>query len=65
TRLVIVADPTIDKHVVEIEAEGTFGRLAFREEIVPTADNPKTGVLVAMAVAKTVRQMASPLVVGA
>ena len=65
TRLVIVADPTITRHVVEIEAEGTFGRLSFREEIVPTADNPKTGVLVAMAIAKTVRQMASPLVVGA
>ncbi|MGE0719127.1 MAG: aspartate dehydrogenase [Alphaproteobacteria bacterium] len=65
TRLVIVADPTIAVHVVEIEAEGTFGRFAFREEVIPTADNPKTGRLVAMAVAKTVRQMASAVVVGA
>lgn len=60
TRLVIVADPGIDMHVVEIEAEGTFGRFQFREEIIPTTDNPKTGRLVAMAVAKTVRQLASP-----
>ncbi|BBK45069.1 hypothetical protein STVA_50890 [Allostella vacuolata] len=65
TRLVIVADPGIDMHVVEIEAEGTFGRFQFREEIIPTTDNPKTGRLVAMAVAKTVRQLASPLVIGA
>lgn len=65
TRLVIIADPGIDVHVVEIEAAGTFGRFHFREEIVPTEDNPKTGRLVAMAIAKTVRQLASPLVVGA
>ena len=65
TRLVIVADPGIDVHVVEVEAEGTFGRFFFREEIIPTVDNPKTGRLVAMAIAKTVRQMASPVVVGA
>lgn len=65
TRLVIVADPGIDVHVVEIEAEGAFGRFTFREEVIPTEDNPKTGRLVAMAVAKTVRQLASPLVIGA
>ncbi|BBK34464.1 aspartate dehydrogenase [Stella humosa] len=65
TRLVIVADPGITVHVVEIEAEGHFGRFTFREEIIPTDDNPKTGRLVAMAVAKTVRQLASPLVIGA
>ncbi|WP_374448831.1 aspartate dehydrogenase [Stella sp.] len=65
TRLVIVADPGITVHVVEIEAEGTFGRFTFREEVIPTDDNPKTGRLVAMAIAKTVRQMASPVVIGA
>ncbi|MCC7273391.1 MAG: aspartate dehydrogenase [Alphaproteobacteria bacterium] len=65
TRLVIVADPTIAVHVVEIEAEGAFGRFTFREEVVPTLDNPKTGRLVAMAIAKTVRQMAGSVVVGA
>lgn len=65
TRLVIVADPGIDVHVVEIEAAGAFGRFHFREEIIPTEDNPKTGRLVAMAIAKTVRQLANPLVVGA
>ena len=65
TRLVIVADPAITDHVVEIEAAGAFGRFVFREEVRPTEDNPKTGKLVAMAVIKTLRQLASPVVIGA
>ena len=64
TELVIVADPSIRTHRVEIEAEGAFGRFSFTEEVEPTADNPKTGKLVAMAVIKTVRQLASPVVIG-
>lgn len=64
TRLVIVADPTVRDHVVTIEAEGAFGRFSFREEVRPTAENPKTGRLVAMAVLRTVRDLAAPLVVG-
>jgi len=64
TRLVIVVDPALRRHVVEIEAEGAFGRFAFIEEVEPTTDNPKTGTLVAMALIKTVRQLAAPVVVG-
>jgi aspartate dehydrogenase len=64
TVLTIVADPTITDHVVEIEAEGAFGRFRFVEEVVPSEDNPKTGRLVAMAVIKTIRQQASPVVIG-
>ena len=65
TRLVIVVDPALRRHVVEIEAEGAFGRFSFAEEVEPTAENPKTGKLVAMAVIKTVRQLAAPEVIGA
>ena len=64
TELTIIADPTITTHVIAIEAEGAFGRYRFEEEVEPTADNPKTGKLVAMAVIKTIRQLASPLVIG-
>ena len=64
TRLVIVADPGISTHVVEIEAEGAFGSFRFREDVVPTESNPKTGRLVAMAVIKSLRQLASRFVVG-
>lgn len=65
TRLVIVADPTIQNHLIELEAFGTAGRLAFTEDMRPHPDNPKTGVIVAMALAKTIRQRASSFVVGA
>lgn len=64
TRLIIVADPTIADHVVEIEARGAFGSFTFREAIRPSTANPKTGVLVAMAVTASLRRLAAPLVVG-
>lgn len=65
TRLVVIADPAIATHVVEVEAEGAFGRFRFVEDVIPTAENRKTGKLVGMAVVKTVRQFAANLVVGA
>ena len=64
THLTIIADPTIRTHVVEIEAAGAFGSFRFVEDVEPTADNPKTGKLVAMAVIKTIRQLAAPVVIG-
>jgi aspartate dehydrogenase len=64
TQLTIVADPTIQSHVIEIFAQGAFGSFRFREDVLPTAENPKTGKLVAMAVIKTLRQLAAPVVIG-
>ncbi len=65
TRVVIVADPTITTHVVELEANGTFGHFTFREDVAVSEENRKTGKLVAMAMVKSVRQLASTLVVAA
>jgi len=65
TRLVIVADPAASRHIVELEAEGAFGRFSFREEVEISETNRKTGKLVAMAMVKSVRQLASSLVVAA
>jgi aspartate dehydrogenase len=65
TRLVIVADPTIATHIVELEAHGAFGRFTFREDVAVSEENRKTGKLVAMAMVKSVRQLASTLVVAA
>jgi aspartate dehydrogenase len=64
TRLTIVADPTIQSHVIEIVAEGAFGSFRFAEDVLPTVANPKTGRLVAMAVIRTIRQLAAPVVIG-
>jgi aspartate dehydrogenase len=65
TRVVIVADPTITTHVVELDTGGAFGRFSFREDVAISEENRKTGKLVAMAMAKSVRQLASTLVVAA
>lgn len=65
TRVVIVADPTITTHIVELEAEGAFGRFTFREDVAVSQENRKTGKLVAMAMVKSVHQLASTLVVAA
>ena len=65
TRVVIVADPTITTHIVELEAQGAFGRFTFREDVAVSEENRKTGKLVAMAMVKSVRQLASTLVVAA
>ena len=65
TRVVIVADPTITTHIVELTATGAFGRFTFREDVAVSEENRKTGKLVAMAMVKTVRQLASTLVVAA
>jgi aspartate dehydrogenase len=65
TRVVIVADPTITTHIVELEAKGAFGRFTFMEDVAVSAENRKTGKLVAMAMVKSVRQLASTLVVAA
>jgi aspartate dehydrogenase len=65
TRLIIVADPAIATHQVEIAASGAFGSFRFAEDVVPSAENPKTGRLVAMALIKTVRQLRATLVIGA
>lgn len=64
TRLVIIADPTIQNHVIDLDAIGVAGRLSFREDMTPSPENPKTGVIVAMALAKMIRQRASRFVVG-
>jgi aspartate dehydrogenase len=65
TELRIIADPGIETHVVELEAEGAFGSFRFVEDVLPSDENRKTGRIVAMALTKTLRQLSSPVVYGA
>jgi aspartate dehydrogenase len=64
TELTIIADPTIQSHVIEIFAQGAFGSFRFCEDVLPTAENPKTGRLVAMAVIKSIRALTAPVAIG-
>ena len=64
THLTIYADPTIDTHVIEVSARGAFGSFRFVEDVAVAEENRKTGKIVAMAVAKTIRQLVSPVRIG-
>ena len=64
TELCVIADPTLDRNTHEVIAEGAFGELRFFIRNVPTAENPRTGELVAMSVLHCLRRRRAALVIG-
>jgi aspartate dehydrogenase len=64
TEVRVVADPSLERNRHEVVAEGDFGRMRFEIENVPTADNPRTGRLVAMSVVHTLRRRQARLQIG-
>jgi aspartate dehydrogenase len=64
TEVRIVADPTCDKNIHEIEAEGKFGKLFARMENVPSPHNPKTSYMAALSAIALLRRITASLVVG-
>lgn len=60
----LVSDPQASGPLGVIEAEGEFGTLRFEIMNVPSADNPKSGSLVAMSIIHQLRQRRGGLVVG-
>jgi aspartate dehydrogenase len=48
TEVVVMVDPAVNRNVHTVEAEGAFGSLRFEIKNVPSEQNPKTGMLVAM-----------------
>ncbi len=64
TEVRIIADPAVNRNQHEISAEGTFGRLRFEIQGIPTDQNPRTGRLVAMSIVNTLLSRREPIVVG-
>ena len=64
TRIRIYADPTVDRNTHDIVVEGEFGRLSIRIENVPSAANPRTGVLSALSTLAALRRITSHVRVG-
>jgi aspartate dehydrogenase len=64
TEVRVIADPALEHNQHEVVAEGDFGRLRFEIESVPTADNPRTGRLVAMSVVHALRRRQARLQIG-
>jgi aspartate dehydrogenase len=55
TELRVLADPFIDRNQHEFEAEGLFGTMHFQIRNVPSAENPKSASIVAMSLARALR----------
>ncbi|HMA04373.1 MAG TPA: aspartate dehydrogenase [Methanomicrobiales archaeon] len=57
-------DPSVDRNIHEIEAEGDFGEIFIRVSNVPSPDNPATSYLAALSILTLLRNLDGPLVVG-
>jgi len=56
TRVKLIADPTIDENIHEIQAVGDFGRFAFEIRGQSLPDNPRSSALAAMSVVSRLEQ---------
>jgi aspartate dehydrogenase len=63
TRLRVFADPNVTRNQHEVEVQGYFGRVRIEVENIPTS-NPKTGRIVALSIAKALRDQTAPFVIG-
>lgn len=64
TTIRIYADPTVTRNTHEIQVEGEFGRLAIKIENVPSATNPRTGVLSALSALAALKRITTHLRIG-
>jgi len=64
TMVRIIADPSADKNIHEIEVKGDFGVLRTRVENVPSPENPKTSYLAILSALATLRKLTQRTQVG-
>ena len=58
TRVRLIADPTVEQNIHEVEASGDFGNFSFRIQANPLPDNPRSSALAAMSVVSLLEQAA-------
>lgn len=63
TRVTVIADPTVDRNIHEIEVMGEFGRLQMRVENIPS-ENPRTAKLAAFSAIALLKELTSHLHIG-
>lgn len=64
TMVKVIADPSINRNIHEVEVEGEFGELKVHVENVPFFDNPKTSYLAALSAIATLKKITEPLMIG-
>jgi len=61
THVELVADPGVSCNIHEVEADGASGHVSFRFEGAPLPDNPRSSMLTAYSVARTLLNVDAPL----
>lgn len=64
TRVRLVADPSIERNIHEVEVEGAFGRMTVQLQNLPMPENPKTSYLAGLSALATLQRLSSPLQIG-
>lgn len=64
TKMILIADPHIERNVHEIEIKGDFGEATICISNNPLPDNPKTSYLAAMSIIGTLKRLDSSLKIG-
>ena len=64
TKVILVADPTVDKNIHNIEVAGGFGQASFTFVNDPLKENPKTSALAALSIYATLERLEDNIVIG-
>jgi aspartate dehydrogenase len=64
TKVEVLVDPEVNHNTHQIVAKGYFGEVELTIQNTPSADNPKSGYIVAMSICKALRNLTSPVVIG-
>ncbi len=64
TQVEVWADPTIDRNIQSVTIRSDSGEATMTMNNIPSAENPRTGRIVANSVIATLRRMTAPMVAG-
>jgi len=64
TEVEVWADPGIDRNIQSVTISSDSGEATMTMKNIPSAENPKTGRIVAQSVLSTLRRLTAPLVAG-
>lgn len=64
TKVEVYVDPSLKKNTHQIIVKGFFGEVEINVQNTPSADNPKSGYIVAMSICKALKNLTSPILIG-